>query len=46
MKTFVTGILTALLALSLALPAAAGKKCKEGKVYDPETRKCVTDRGS
>jgi hypothetical protein len=44
-------ILVALLALlafsALSLEVSAQtKKCPEGKVYDPDTGKCVTPRGS
>lgn len=46
MKSWIPLALTALVAVSLAMPAEAGKKCKEGKVFNPDTGKCETDRGS
>ena len=46
MKSLIALAVTALIAVSLAMPAEAGKKCKEGKVFNPESGKCETDRGS
>lgn len=46
MKSLLALAVTALVAASLAMSAEAGKKCKEGKVFNPKTGKCVTDRGS
>ena len=46
MKSLLALAITALVAVSLAMPVEAGKKCKEGKVFNPATGKCETDRGS
>ncbi len=46
MKSLLALAVTALVAVSLAVPVEAGKKCKEGKVLNPDTGKCETDRGS
>lgn len=46
MTRLFAGFLAALLAVSFAMPADAGRKCKEGKVFNPDTGKCETDRGS
>ncbi len=46
MKSLLALAIAALVAVSLTVPVEAGKKCKEGKVFNPDTGKCVTDRGS
>lgn len=38
--------LLATLAFAASTLDAAAKKCPDGKVYDPDTGKCVTPRGS
>ena len=45
-KAFISMLASfAIAALSVAADAQE-KKCPKGKVYDPDTKKCVTPRGS
>ena len=47
MKRVLTLVLSTLAYASVALAAPAfAKECKDGKVYDPDTGKCVTEKGS
>ena len=47
MKILTLSLFAALAMSVLPLAAnAAGKKCPDGKVYDPRTETCVTKRGS
>jgi hypothetical protein len=45
-KILVALLATLAFAASTLEVAAQTKKCAEGKVYDPDTGKCVTPRGS
>jgi hypothetical protein len=45
-KILVALLATLAFAASTLEVSAQSKKCPEGKVYDPDTGKCVTPRGS
>jgi hypothetical protein len=47
MAKILVALLATLAFAALSLDASAQtRKCPEGKVYDPDTGKCVTPRGS
>ena len=45
-KILVALLATLAFAASTLEASAQSKKCPEGKVYNPDTGKCVTPRGS
>jgi hypothetical protein len=45
-KLLVALVATVAFAVVSLDASAQAKKCPEGKVYDPDTGKCVTPRGS
>jgi hypothetical protein len=44
-KALVSVLLSVAIA-ALSVAAYAQRKCPDDKVYDPDTKKCVTPRGS
>ena len=45
-KAFVSILSSFAIAALSAAAIAQERKCPKGKVYDPDTKKCVTPRGS